>query len=104
MTGLREVWAVFAVRLLLGAARTFPMPSSQTITPNLVPAVVFGVLLRLPLRVCGSGFSQSWRNRIVFREACTAVDFEFPQLRILGETAETTDRNMDESWDSIEKS
>ena len=42
MTGLREVWAVFAVRLLLGAARTFPMPSSQTITPNLVPAVVFG--------------------------------------------------------------
>ena len=30
------------------------------------PRWSLGVLLRLPLRVYGSGFSQNWRNRIVF--------------------------------------
>ena len=38
---LREVGAVFAVLLLFGAARTFAMPSSQAITPNLVSGSAF---------------------------------------------------------------
>ena len=67
------------------------------------PLWSLGVRLRLPLRVCGSGFSHNWRNRI-FWETRTAIDLELSQLRILAETAETTDRNMDKSWDSIEKS
>jgi MFS family permease len=35
------VWPVFAVLLLFGAARAFAMPTSQAITPNLVPLVAF---------------------------------------------------------------
>lgn len=42
LSGLREVWPVFAVMLLFGAARAFSMPTSQAITPNLVPAASLG--------------------------------------------------------------
>ncbi|MEM7363212.1 MAG: MFS transporter [Pseudomonadota bacterium] len=41
MAGTREVWPVFAVLVLFGAARAFAMPSSQAITPNLVPRSAF---------------------------------------------------------------
>ncbi len=37
LTGYAEVWPVFAVMVLFGAARAFSMPASQAITPNLVP-------------------------------------------------------------------
>ena len=37
MAGLSEVWAVFVVFVLFGAARAFARPSSQASTPNLVP-------------------------------------------------------------------
>ncbi len=36
------VWPVFAVLVLFGCARAFAMPSSQAITPNLVPRESFG--------------------------------------------------------------
>lgn len=39
---LRVVWPVFAVLVLFGTARAFSMPSSQAITPNLVPIESFG--------------------------------------------------------------
>ena len=39
--GGAEVWPVFAVLVLFGAARAFAMPSSQAITPNLVPRAAF---------------------------------------------------------------
>ena len=41
LAGLTEVWPVFAVLLLFGAARAFAMPTSQAITPNLVPRETF---------------------------------------------------------------
>ncbi len=37
LAGYAEVWPVFAVMVLFGAARAFSMPASQAITPNLVP-------------------------------------------------------------------
>ena len=37
------------------------------VTAVLFPRWSLGILLRLLLRVCGSGFSHNWRNRIVFR-------------------------------------
>lgn len=37
LSGHTEVWPVFAVMVLFGTARAFSMPSSQAITPNLVP-------------------------------------------------------------------
>ena len=40
--GLTEVWPVFMVLVLFGAARAFAMPTSQAITPNLVPRETFG--------------------------------------------------------------
>ncbi len=40
--GAREVWPVFAVLVLFGSARAFAMPTSQAITPNLVPRETFG--------------------------------------------------------------
>ncbi len=39
--GGSEVWPVFTVLVLFGAARSFAMPSSQAITPNLVPRAAF---------------------------------------------------------------
>ena len=36
------VWPVFAVLALFGTARAFAMPTSQAITPNLVPVTAFG--------------------------------------------------------------
>ena len=39
--GGTEVWPVFTVLVLFGAARAFAMPSSQAITPNLVPRAAF---------------------------------------------------------------
>ena len=39
--GGTEVWPVFTVLVLFGAARSFAMPSSQAITPNLVPRAAF---------------------------------------------------------------
>lgn len=40
--GTRQVWPVFTVLVLFGAARAFAMPTSQAITPNLVPRETFG--------------------------------------------------------------
>ena len=37
------------------------------VTAVLFPRWSLVILLRLLLRVCGSGFSHNWRNRIVFR-------------------------------------
>lgn len=42
LSGLRVVWPVFAVMVLFGVARAFSMPTSQAITPNLVPPASFG--------------------------------------------------------------
>jgi MFS family permease len=42
MYGLRTAWPVFMVLVLFGAARAFAMPTSQAITPNLVPREIFG--------------------------------------------------------------
>jgi MFS family permease len=39
---LTVVWPVFAVLVLFGCARAFAMPTSQAITPNLVPRESFG--------------------------------------------------------------
>ncbi|MCB1644830.1 MAG: MFS transporter [Pseudomonadales bacterium] len=41
LSGLQEVWPVFAVLVLFGSARAFSMPASDAITPNLVPRVAF---------------------------------------------------------------
>lgn len=40
--GLSTAWPVFLVLVLFGAARAFAMPTSQAITPNLVPREIFG--------------------------------------------------------------
>jgi MFS family permease len=40
--GMTEVWPVFMVLVLFGCARAFAMPTSQAITPNLVPRETFG--------------------------------------------------------------
>ncbi len=40
--GLTQVWPVFSVLVLFGSARAFAMPTSQAITPNLVPRETFG--------------------------------------------------------------
>ncbi len=42
VAGLDRAWPVFAVLVLFGAARAFAMPTSQAITPNLVPREIFG--------------------------------------------------------------
>lgn len=42
MTGLTEVWPVFATMVLFGVARAFSMPTSQALIPNLVPLESFG--------------------------------------------------------------
>ncbi len=41
LSGISEVWPVFSVLVLFGSARAFSMPSSQAITPNLVPRIAF---------------------------------------------------------------
>ena len=41
LSGLREVWPVFAVMALYGGARAFMMPTSQALMPNLVPEASF---------------------------------------------------------------
>ena len=41
MSGIDDVWPVFAVLVLFGAARAFAMPTSSAITPNLVPRIAF---------------------------------------------------------------
>jgi len=41
LNGIREVWPVFAVLVLFGSARAFSQPTSQAITPNLVPIAAF---------------------------------------------------------------
>ncbi|MEM7016821.1 MAG: MFS transporter, partial [Pseudomonadota bacterium] len=40
-SGMTEVWPIFAVMVLFGCARAFAMPTSQAITPNLVPRIAF---------------------------------------------------------------
>jgi MFS family permease len=40
--GLTVAWPIFGVLVLFGCARAFAMPSSQAITPNLVPRESFG--------------------------------------------------------------
>ncbi|HET6471534.1 MAG TPA: MFS transporter [Pseudomonadales bacterium] len=42
LAGIEQVWPVFSVLVLFGAARAFAMPTSQAITPNLVPREIFG--------------------------------------------------------------
>jgi len=42
LTSLAVVWPIFATLTLFGCARAFAMPSSQAITPNLVPREIFG--------------------------------------------------------------
>lgn len=42
LSGLQVVWPVFAVMVLFGVARAFSLPTSQAITPNLVPPTSFG--------------------------------------------------------------
>lgn len=41
VAGTNEVWPVFAILVIFGVARAFAMPSSQAITPNLVPRSAF---------------------------------------------------------------
>ena len=41
LSPVNAVWPVFAVLVLFGCARAFAMPTSQAITPNLVPRVAF---------------------------------------------------------------
>jgi len=41
LSGINEVWPVFAVMVLFGCARAFSFPSAQAITPNLVPPPAF---------------------------------------------------------------
>ncbi len=47
LAGLHAAWPVFAVLVLFGAARAFAMPTSQAITPNLVPHEVLGNAIAL---------------------------------------------------------
>ena len=42
INGMTQVWPVFMVLVLFGSARAFAMPTSQAITPNLVPRETFG--------------------------------------------------------------
>ena len=41
LSGVTEVWPVFTILVFFGSARAFSMPTSQAITPNLVPGVAF---------------------------------------------------------------
>jgi MFS family permease len=41
LSGSADVWPVFAILVLFGSARAFAMPTSQAITPNLVPRAAF---------------------------------------------------------------
>jgi MFS family permease len=41
LSGTAEIWPVFAILVLFGSARAFAMPTSQAITPNLVPRAAF---------------------------------------------------------------
>jgi MFS family permease len=41
LSGMIQVWPVFAVLVLFGSARAFSQPASQAITPNLVPIEAF---------------------------------------------------------------
>jgi MFS family permease len=41
LAGAQHVWPVFAAMALFGAGRAFSMPTSQAMTPNLVPPEVF---------------------------------------------------------------
>lgn len=41
LRGVQSVWPVFLVMMLLGAARAFSMPGSQSLLPNLVPTDAF---------------------------------------------------------------
>ena len=41
VSGINEVWPVFSVMVLFGCARAFSFPTSQAITPNLVPPPAF---------------------------------------------------------------
>ena len=41
LSAANTVWPVFVVLVLFGSARAFAMPTSQAITPNLVPRVAF---------------------------------------------------------------
>jgi MFS family permease len=47
LRGLETAWPVFAVLVLFGAARAFAMPTSQAITPNLVPRELFSNAIAL---------------------------------------------------------
>jgi MFS family permease len=42
LSGLAEVWPVFAVMVLFGIARAFAMPTGQALLPNVVPPALFG--------------------------------------------------------------
>jgi len=42
LAGMTRLWPVFATLVLFGTARAFAMPTSQAITPNLVPREAFG--------------------------------------------------------------
>lgn len=41
LSGMAEVWPVFAVMVLFGTARAFSMPAGQALLPNLVPPELF---------------------------------------------------------------
>ena len=41
LSGATQVWPVFVVMILFGGARAFSMPTSQAMTPNLVPPEAF---------------------------------------------------------------
>ena len=47
ISGLEAAWPVFAVLMLFGSARAFAMPTSQAITPNLVPREDFANAIAL---------------------------------------------------------
>jgi MFS family permease len=42
VSGVHEVWPVFAVMVLFGVARAFSLPASQAVVPSLVPIDSFG--------------------------------------------------------------
>ena len=47
LSGMREVWPVFAVMALYGSARAFMMPAGQALLPNLVPEASFANAIAL---------------------------------------------------------
>src|ERR1700748_151147 len=75
LAGATQVWPVFAAMALYGTGRAFSMPTSQAMTPNLVPPEVFpkavafnSVLLEIAIIVGPSlgGLLYLWGPNVVY--------------------------------------